>query len=221
MNFDINMISNLMKMMNSNVSTNCNVDANINTDTRQSHSCNCANENNKNVSAFASENGIGEKVDFDGQHKVQNENKNANILSMLKGFAPNNPLLQMLGGIGGMSGGLNGNSNVSAGGNSNGSNIDISQMLPLLMSMMGTKDSSAKNNNCDNKTNGNIESKKENDFVVDKKNASQNEENFAQDSDYKDTKIKTQQALFQPVAFAGYEVLCTLCKLMLFCKSGS
>lgn len=36
-----------------------------------------------------------------------------------------------------------------------------------------------------------------------------------------DSKIKTQDGVFSPLAFAGYDVVCTLCKLYLLCKSNS
>ncbi len=219
MNFDVNMINNLMQMMSANKNTNFNANTNINTDTRPSYSHNSANENYKNVSTFASENGIGEKVDFERQDKGENSNNTSNILSMLKGIAPNNPLLQMLGVMGG---------NINANGNSNGANMDISQMLPLLMSIMGSKASNVKSNNVDNNIN-----KNENNFDVGNDNI---EINVGVDKDKNDNidiqenahiddncqyKTKTQQGLFNPVAFAGYEVLCTLCKLMLLCKSDS
>ncbi len=207
MNFDVNMLNGLMRMMNEN--TNSNTNTNLSTDTGQSYSHNSANENNRNVSAFASENGIGEKVDFDGQNNRQYENKNANILSMLKSFAPNNPLLQMLGGMGGMSGGLSGNSN--------GSNMDISQMLPLIMSMMTSKGSNVKSK----KEDDNKDKKGNNgDDAKDKNNNKDIRENARVDDNCQE-KTKTQQGLFKPVAFAGYDVICALCKLILFCKSDS
>lgn len=96
-----------------------------------------------------------------------------------------------------------------------GGKSDMSSMLPMLMSLM-SKPSQKSAKPCDDNSqsaptsqNGN---KKDNIPPSNSENSAEGNQNAQKDAPYSDK--KTQRDVFEPVAFAGYEVVSTLAALL-------
>lgn len=135
------------------------------------------------TSAFARQNGIGEKTRLDFSNiERQNDGK----FDFIKNMAAQNPMFALLG-------------------NMQNGKVDVSSMLPLVMSMMQKSKTEKKNDDSASERND------------------ENNKSDAADSSVTASKIKnenaslkteTQREVFAPVAFAGYEVISYLCSLV-------
>ena len=135
------------------------------------------------TSAFARQNGIGEKTRLDFSNiERQNDGK----FDFIKNMAAQNPMFALLG-------------------NMQNGKVDVSSMLPLVMSMMQKSKTEKKND--DSASERNDENNKS-DAADSSVTASEIENENAS------LKTETQREVFAPVAFAGYEVISYLCSLV-------
>ena len=135
------------------------------------------------TSAFARQNGIGEKTRLDFSNiERQNDGK----FDFIKNMAAQNPMFALLG-------------------NMQNGKVDVSSMLPLVMSMMQKSKTEKKND--DSASERNDENNKS-DAADSSVTASKIENENAS------LKTETQREVFAPVAFAGYEVISYLCSLV-------
>lgn len=135
------------------------------------------------TSAFARQNGIGEKTRLDFSNiERQNDGK----FDFIKNMAAQNPMFALLG-------------------NMQNGKVDVSSMLPLVMSMMQKSKTEKKND--DSSSERNDENNKS-DAADSSVTASKIENENAS------LKTETQREVFAPVAFAGYEVISYLCSLV-------
>lgn len=135
------------------------------------------------TSAFARQNGIGEKTRLDFSNiERQNDGK----FDFIKNMATQNPMFALLG-------------------NMQNGKVDVSSMLPLVMSMMQKSKTEKKND--DSASERNDENNKS-DAADSSVTASKIENENAS------LKTETQREVFAPVAFAGYEVISYLCSLV-------
>lgn len=135
------------------------------------------------TSAFARQNGIGEKTRLDFSNiERQNDGK----FDFIKNTAAQNPMFALLG-------------------NMQNGKVDVSSMLPLVMSMMQKSKTEKKND--DSASERNDENNKS-DAADSSVTASKIENENAS------LKTETQREVFAPVAFAGYEVISYLCSLV-------
>lgn len=135
------------------------------------------------TSAFARQNGIGEKTRLDFSNiERQNDGK----FDFIKNMAAQNPMFALLG-------------------NMQNGKVDVSSMLPLVMSMMQKSKTEKKND--DSASERNDENNKS-DAADSSVTASKIENENA------NLKTETQREVFAPVAFAGYEVISYLCSLV-------
>lgn len=133
--------------------------------------------------AFARQNGIGEKTRLDFSNiERQNDGK----FDFIKNMAAQNPMFALLG-------------------NMQNGKVDVSSMLPLVMSMMQKSKTEKKND--DSASERNDENNKS-DAADSSVTASKIENENAS------LKTETQREVFAPVAFAGYEVISYLCSLV-------
>lgn len=191
MNFDANTIATLMQLLNPDKQVgNAENNAYNAQKTVSTQSVDKSNVQN----AFYVQNGIGEQVRIDFS-----QSKPKSPLDMLD--TGQNPMLSLLKSLGG------------------GKN-DMSSMLPMLMSLM-SKPSQKSAKPCDDNSqsaptsqNGN---KKDNITPSNSENSAEGNQNAQKDAPYSDKKTidkKTQRDVFEPVAFAGYEVVSTLAALL-------
>ena len=186
MNFDANTIATLMQLLNPDKQVgNAENNAYNAQKTVSTQSVDKSNVQN----AFYVQNGIGEQVRIDFS-----QSKPKSPLDMLD--AGQNPMLSLLKSLGG------------------GKN-DMSSMLPMLMSLM-SKPSQKSAKPCDDNSqsaptsqNGN---KNDNIPPSNSENSAEGNQNAQKDAPYSDK--KTQRDVFEPVAFAGYEVVSTLAALL-------
>lgn len=135
------------------------------------------------TSAFARQNGIGEKTRLDFSNiERQNDGK----FDFIKNMAAQNPMFALLG-------------------NMQNGKVDVSSMLPFVMSMMQKSKTEKKND--DSASERNDENNKS-DAADSSVTASKIENENAS------LKTETQREVFAPVAFAGYEVISYLCSLV-------
>lgn len=135
------------------------------------------------TSAFARQNGIGEKTRLDFSNiERQNDGK----FDFIKNMAAQNPMFALLG-------------------NMQNGKVDVSSMLPLVMSMMQKSKTEKKNDDSASERN-------------DEKNKSDAADSSVTESKIENenanSKTETQREVFAPVAFAGYEVISYLCSLV-------
>ena len=191
MNFDANTIATLMQLLNPDKQVgNAENNAYNAQKTASTQSVDKSNVQN----AFYVQNGIGEQVRIDFS-----QSKPKSPLDMLD--AEQNPMLSLLKSHG-------------------GGKSDMSSMLPMLMSLM-SKPSQKSAKPCDDNSqsaptsqNGN---KKDNIPSSNSENSAKGNQNAQKDAPYSDKKTidkKTQRDVFEPVAFAGYEVVSTLAALL-------
>lgn len=135
------------------------------------------------TSAFARQNGIGEKTRLDFSNiERQNDGK----FDFIKNMAAQNPMFALLG-------------------NMQNGKVDVSSMLPLVMSMMQKSKTEKKNDDSASERN---DEKNKSDAADQSVTASKIENENA------NLKTETQREVFAPVAFAGYEVISYLCSLV-------
>lgn len=135
------------------------------------------------TSAFARQNGIGEKTRLDFSNiERQNDGK----FDFIKNMAAQNPMFALLG-------------------NMQNGKVDVSSMLPLVMSMMQKSKTEKKNDDSASERN---DEKNKSDAADSSVTASKIENENAS------LKTETQREVFAPVAFAGYEVISYLCSLV-------
>lgn len=135
------------------------------------------------TSAFARQNGIGEKTRLDFSNiERQNDGK----FDFIKNMAAQNPMFALLG-------------------NMQNGKVDVSSMLPLVMSMMQKSKTEKKNDDSSSERN---DEKNKSDAADQSVTASKIENENA------NLKTETQREVFAPVAFAGYEVISYLCSLV-------
>ncbi len=163
-------------------------------------------------SAFCTQNGIGEQV----QPYRDKQEKGEDIFDAIAG---QNPIFNVLKAL------------------KNG-DADTSSLLPVIMSLMqntstfsqqdkrtaeNNPDDSIANKNQPKSDCKNSDTKKVDNLEKEDKNTSITPQNASADvvntenndeNTYKTNKEKTQRDMFAPVAFAGYEILCTLCALI-------
>lgn len=135
------------------------------------------------TSAFARQNGIGEKTRLDFSNiERQNDGK----VDFIKNMAAQNPMFALLG-------------------NMQNGKVDVSSMLPLVMSMMQKSKTEKKNDDSASERNDeNNKSDAADSSVTESKIENENA----------NLKTETQREVFAPVAFAGYEVISYLCSLV-------
>lgn len=135
------------------------------------------------TSAFARQNGIGEKTRLDFSNiERQNDGK----FDFIKNMAAQNPMFALLG-------------------NMQNGKVDVSSMLPLVMSMMQKSKTEKKNDDSASERNDeNNKSDAADSSVTESKIENENA----------NLKTETQREVFAPVAFAGYEVISYLCSLV-------
>ncbi len=183
MNLDMNTISMLMQLLTQKNGDNKAQNTAQEPPNEQYTHVRMQDDKYTEASAFARQNGIGEKTRLDFSNiERQNDGK----FDFIKNMAAQNPMFALLG-------------------NMQNGKVDVSSMLPLVMSMMQKSKTEKKNDDSASERN-------------DKKNKSD-----ACDSSVTESKIEnenanlkteTQREVFAPVAFAGYEVISYLCSLV-------
>ena len=187
MNFDANTIATLMQLLNPDKQVgNAENNAYNAQKTASTQSVDKSNVQN----AFYVQNGIGEQVRIDFS-----QSKPKSPLDMLD--AGQNPMLSLL---------------KSRGGGKN----DMSSMLPMLMSLM-SKPSQKSAKPCNDNSQSAPTSQNGNIPPSNSENYAECNQNAQKDAPYSDKKTidkKTQRDVFEPVAFAGYEVVSPLSALL-------
>lgn len=183
MNLDMNTISMLMQLLTQKNGDNKAQNTAQEPPNEQYTHVRMQDDKYTEASAFARQNGIGEKTRLDFSNiERQNDGK----FDFIKNMAAQNPMFALLG-------------------NMQNGKVDVSSMLPLVMSMMQKSKTEKKNDDSASERN-------------DEKNKSD-----ACDSSVTESKIEnenanlkteTQREVFAPVAFAGYEVISYLCSLV-------
>lgn len=136
------------------------------------------------TSAFARQNGIGEKTRIDYFSNIERQNDGK--FDFIKNMAAQNPMFALLG-------------------NMQNGKADVSSMLPLVMSMMQKSKTEKKNDDSASERN---DEKNKSDACDSSVTESKIENENA------NLKTETQREVFAPVAFAGYEVISYLCSLV-------
>lgn len=184
MNLDMNTISMLMQLLSQK---NCeNKTQNASQEPPNAHNSSERTQDDKRSeqSAFARQNGIGEQIKFD----FDKQEKPSAQAEILKGLASQNPMLAMLA-------------------NMQGGKADIASLLPLVTSI-ANRQGGNKTANQNSQNNSTPQNAQNNPFPQ-KKQEDLNCQNALQKE-----KEKTQRETFSPVAFAGYEVVSRLCRLL-------
>lgn len=183
MNLDMNTISMLMQLLTQKNGDNKAQNTAQEPPNEQYAHVRMQDDKYTETSAFARQNGIGEKtrIDFSNIER-QNDGK----FDFIKNMAAQNPMFALLG-------------------NMQNGKADVSSMLPLVMSMMQKSKTEKKND--DSASERNDENNKSN--AADSSVTASKIEN-----ENASLKIETQQEVFAPVAFAGYEVISYLCSLV-------
>ena len=183
MNLDMNTISMLMQLLTQKNGDNKAQNTAQEPPNEQYTHVRMQDDKYTETSAFARQNGIGEKTRLDFSNiERQNDGK----FDFIKNMAAQNPMFALLG-------------------NMQNGKVDVSSMLPLVMSMM--KKSKTEKKNDDSASERNDENNKS-DAADSSVTASKIENENAS------LKTETQREVFAPVAFAGYEVISYLCSLV-------
>lgn len=150
------------------------------------------NDKSRAQSAFYAQNGIGEQMRLcDTPQNTSSDNLNA---------MQSNPIFGLLKNV-------------------NGANSDISNLLPIITSLMQkpTKSNQAEKSSDSKNKNGKgneYNAPYESDSHGKKSNENTTNDVEKEEKTLENEKEKTQRDTFAPVAFAGYEVLCALCALI-------
>lgn len=183
MNLDMNTISMLMQLLTQKNGDNKAQNTAQEPPNEQYTHVRMQDDKYTETSAFARQNGIGEKTRLDFSNiERQNDGK----FDFIKNMAAQNPMFALLG-------------------NMQNGKVDVSSMLPLVMSMMQKSKTEKKND--DSASERNDENNKS-DAADSSVTASKLENENAS------LKTETQREVFAPVAFAGYEVISYLCSLV-------
>lgn len=183
MNLDMNTISMLMQLLTQKNGDNKAQNTAQEPPNEQYTHVRMQDDKYTETSAFARQNGIGEKTRLDYSNiERQNDGK----FDFIKNMAAQNPMFALLG-------------------NMQNGKVDVSSMLPLVMSMMQKSKTEKKND--DSASERNDENNKS-DAADSSVTASKIENENAS------LKTETQREVFAPVAFAGYEVISYLCSLV-------
>lgn len=183
MNLDMNTISMLMQLLTQKNGDNKAQNTAQEPPNEQYTHVRMQDDKYTETSSFARQNGIGEKTRLDFSNiERQNDGK----FDFIKNMAAQNPMFALLG-------------------NMQNGKVDVSSMLPLVMSMMQKSKTEKKND--DSASERNDENNKS-DAADSSVTASKIENENA------NLKTETQREVFAPVAFAGYEVISYLCSLV-------
>lgn len=183
MNLDMNTISMLMQLLTQKNGDNKAQNTAQEPPNEQYTHVRMQDDKYTETSAFTRQNGIGEKTRLDFSNiERQNDGK----FDFIKNMAAQNPMFALLG-------------------NMQNGKVDVSSMLPLVMSMMQKSKTEKKND--DSASERNDENNKS-DAADSSVTASKIENENAS------LKTETQREVFAPVAFAGYEVISYLCSLV-------
>lgn len=183
MNLDMNTISMLMQLLTQKNGDNKAQNTAQEPPNEQYTHVRMQDDKYTETSAFARQNGIGEKTRLDFSNiERQNDGK----FDFIKNMAAQNPMFALLG-------------------NMQNGKVDVSSMLPLVMSMMQKSKTEKKND--DSASERNDENNKS-DAADSSVTASKIENENAS------LKTETQREVFAPVAFTGYEVISYLCSLV-------
>lgn len=183
MNLDMNTISMLMQLLTQKNGDNKAQNTAQEPPNEQYTHVRMQDDKYTETSAFARQNGIGEKTRLDFSNiERQNDGK----FDFIKNMASQNPMFALLG-------------------NMQNGKVDVSSMLPLVMSMMQKSKTEKKND--DSASERNDENNKS-DAADSSVTASKIENENAS------LKTETQREVFAPIAFAGYEVISYLCSLV-------
>ena len=183
MNLDMNTISMLMQLLTQKNGDNKAQNTAQEPPNEQYTHVRMQDDKYTETSAFSRQNRIGEKTRLDFSNiERQNDGK----FDFIKNMAAQNPMFALLG-------------------NMQNGKVDVSSMLPLVMSMMQKSKTEKKND--DSASERNDENNKS-DAADSSVTASKIENENAS------LKTETQREVFAPVAFAGYEVISYLCSLV-------
>lgn len=183
MNLDMNTISMLMQLLTQKNGDNKAQNTAQEPPNEQYTHVRMQDDKYTETSAFARQNGIGEKTRLDFSNiERQNDGK----FDFIKNMAAQNPMFALLG-------------------NMQNGKVDVSSMLPLVMSMMQKSKTEKKNDDSASERN---DEKNKSDAADSSVTASKIENENAS------LKTETQREVFAPVAFAGYEVISYLCSLV-------
>lgn len=183
MNLDMNTISMLMQLLTQKNGDNKAQNTAQEPPNEQYTHVRMQDDKYTETSAFARQNGIGEKTRLDFSNiERQNDGK----FDFIKNMAAQNPMFALLG-------------------NMQNGKVDVSSMLPLVMSMMQKSKTEKKND--DSASERNDENNK-----LDAADSSVTESKI--ENENANLKTETQREVFAPVAFAGYEVISYLCSLV-------
>lgn len=183
MNLDMNTISMLMQLLTQKNGDNKAQNTAQEPPNEQYTHVRMQDDKYTETSAFARQNGIGEKTRLDFSNiERQNDGK----FDFIKNMAAQNPMFALLG-------------------NMQNGKVDVSSMLPLVMSMMQKSKTEKKNDDSSSERN---DEKNKSDAADQSVTASKIENENA------NLKTETQREVFAPVAFAGYEVISYLCALV-------
>lgn len=183
MNLDMNTISMLMQLLTQKNGDNKAQNTAQEPPNEQYTHVRMQDDKYTETSAFARQNGIGEKTRL-GFSNIERQNDGK--FDFIKNMAAQNPMFALLG-------------------NMQNGKVDVSSMLPLVMSMMQKSKTEKKND--DSASERNDENNKS-DAADSSVTASKIENENAS------LKTETQREVFAPVAFAGYEVISYLCSLV-------
>lgn len=183
MNLDMNTISMLMQLLTQKNGDNKAQNTAQEPPNEQYTHVRMQDDKYTETSAFARQNGIGEKTRLDFSNiERQNDGK----FDFIKNMAAQNPMFALLG-------------------NMQNGKVDVSSMLPLVMSMMQKSKTEKKNDDSASERNDeNNKSDAADSSVTASKIGNENA----------NLKTETQREVFAPVAFAGYEVISYLCSLV-------
>lgn len=183
MNLDMNTISMLMQLLTQKNGDNKAQNTAQEPPNEQYTHVRMQDDKYTETSAFARQNGIGEKTRLDFSNiERQNDGK----VDFIKNMAAQNPMFALLG-------------------NMQNGKVDVSSMLPLVMSMMQKSKTEKKNDDSASERNDeNNKSDAADSSVTESKIENENA----------NLKTETQREVFAPVAFAGYEVISYLCSLV-------
>ncbi|MBP3492580.1 MAG: hypothetical protein J6K47_04955 [Clostridia bacterium] len=183
MNLDMNTISMLMQLLTQKNGDNKAQNTAQEPPNEQYTHVRMQDDKYTETSAFARQNGIGEKTRLDFSNT---ERQNDGKFDFIKNMAAQNPMFALLG-------------------NMQNGNVDVSSMLPLVMSMMQKSKTEKKNDDSASERNDeNNKSDAADSSVTESKIENENA----------NLKTETQREVFAPVAFAGYEVISYLCSLV-------
>ncbi|MGN0744266.1 MAG: hypothetical protein ACI4MZ_03230 [Christensenellales bacterium] len=207
MNYDVNTIASLMQYLSPKTSRNDGVE---NENTRVGHTGGLAD----GKTLFYCQNGLGEQIRIDPDGERTQDKKASPFSELINNLAKQNPALSFLSA---MQGGK-----------------DAGAILPLVMSLMQSKKSEKSDKKTELGADGQRQSERDQASCGDDCNrpappdSSVNPEHEEDErmqtneahcnSIRKTEKEKTQRSVFEPIAFAGYEIISKVCSL-LRCKA--